>query len=243
MANVISTIDLWLPHESNREITYDKVFRAGFDRKGERTNEAITASYDSYKIVQNCYCDLDCSEFRLAPRQTAIIFYREGKPIRLLIDNISDEEVTKYINHALVQRVGSARYNSSLTAIYDRLGITSSTIDMAKCIPTTRTIVRSIWHQKVKMAIPKRSNSKRSHRRHQKPFLASCDRWDLFLQFIDNSKHDPALNQSYTFDPKFRLSCFLETNDEVFNIKHQGAYISADRTQYIMIQRNSSIMP
>lgn len=243
MANAISTIDLWLPHESNRAITYDKVFRAGFDRKGERTNEAITASYDFYRVVKNCYCDFDCSEFELPPRRTAIIFYREGKPIRLLVDSIPEKEVEKYINHALVQRVGSARYNSSLTAIYDRLGIASSTIDMAKCIPTARAIVHSIWHQKVKMAASKRSNPKQSHRRSQKPFLSSCDRWDLFLQFIDNSKHDPALNQSYTFDPKFRLSCFLETKDEVFNINHQGAFVSADRTQYIMIQRNSSIMP
>lgn len=229
MANIISTIDLWLPHASNREITYDKVFRAGFDRKGISDNEAVTASYDSYHVIQNCYCELTGSITELHTRRTAIIFYRQGQPIRLLVDDLTGEEVNKYIYRAMAQRIGSLEHNSSLVALFDRLGITTTTIDMA-----------------ADASIAEQSQcemGESAEEEHPEPILSSCDRWDLLLQFINNNKREPGPCPCYTIDLGFLLICRLRAEDHNFYIWHQGALVDADRQHYIMFQKHSPIMP
>ena len=223
--NVISTIDLWLPHNDNRLTIYDKVFRAGFERKGQRVNEAITTSYDSYRIVKNCYCTLSCPSFGIPTRQTAIVFYRNGQPTRLLIDNVTGDEIEKCINHALVQRIGSLQYNSSLTTIFDRKKITFTTTDIAES----------------SVLLPAQQVAEEEP--HLESHLLSCNRWDLLLQFIDNNKNNAKPYTSYTLDLDFQLSCRLEVDHLLFHIEHRGAFISPDKQQYIMFQRNSSIMP
>lgn len=211
----ITTIDLWLPDEKHRAEIYDKVFRAGFDADRAYSNKAVTTSYDKVEIYQNCNIGLETSDFPnpIDYRHIAILFYKDGQPIRLLADNASPDEVNKLYYHALVQRLGpSGRY--SLQEILDNIEVT--TIDLKR---------PPLCHDCKTMDDPQ---------------IASCNRWDLFLQFIDNMKDEQA---EYHFDPFSYLEVNGQVGDWELAIPHRTMFFNTEKQHYITLQSASPLIP
>lgn len=210
MNKIIKGIDFWLittDNERERFLEYSKAFRAGFN--ADKINKAITSSYDYYCIYQNCNCELYCSHYKLPVCHTAIVFYKEQRPIRLLVD-LPLTNVQTCVDFALAQRVGPY----SLLGIFQKSGVETRTIDLGEK--------------------PKISPSQ-----EKLPKISSCNRWDLFLQFIDNMKED---GNPYVYSPKFTLTCKLTTRDEKFQIQHLGAFVN-NQNHCITMQKKSPIMP
>ena len=208
----ISTIDLWLPKEDQRTETYDKAFRAGFDVAHTNHNYTITPSYDRIEVYYNCNAGIEFSQPRLSYRHTAILFYREGCPIRLVIDDLSPEEFTQYYNHAMAQPLGIDGHYSLQETTKD---IIINTIDLKspplRCKPSKQPA---------------------------NPQIISCDRWDLFLQLIDNIKEN---DSTYHFSSHINLMVYVELNNWVFKIPHRAVFYNDTTQHYIALQSESPL--
>lgn len=208
----ITTIDLWLPVEDQRTETYDKAFRAGFDVTRANHNYAITPSYDRIEIYYNCNVGVEFLQPSLSYRHTAILFYREDCPIRLIVDSLSLEKFTQYYNHAMVQRLGiNGRYSLQ---------------------EATKDVVIDIINLKKP---PLRC---RSSKHHTNPQIISCDRWDLFLQLIDNIKEN---DLAYRFSSHANLTVYAELNNWIFKIPHRAMFYNDATQHYIALQSESPL--
>ena len=209
----IQTIDLWIPDNNHRNLIYNKAFRAGLDAKRAYSNKAISKSYDKVVFYQNCNIAMEFSLLNLDYRHTAILFFKDEQPIRLLVDNAPAAEVQAMYEYATQQRLGpNGQY--SLKRIIEENNISIETVDL-KEKPILRSQIESGNEQ-----------------------IVSCDRWDLFLQIIDNMKESRA---EYAFDPYniFTVAATLDTWE--FDIVHRGMFYNHENTHYITLQTGSPL--
>lgn len=208
----IYTIDLWIPDDAHRPEIYSKAFRAGFDASRAYSNKAVATSYDKVEFYHNCNVAMSSSLLYLDYRHSAIIFYKDSRPIRLLVDNIPAAEVKKFYNYAIVQRLGAnGRY--SLQDVLENVAI--ETIDLGE--------------------EPKHCNYKHPDQIQ----IASCDRWDLFLQLIDNMKED---RSAYRFDSSSTLRVAATLGQWSFMIMHRGMFYNTEKQHYITLQSASPLV-
>ncbi len=200
---VVRTIDLWTELEPNSISCFEGAFIDGFV-DGERP-------YDSYKVIYNgnCIIKVDNKKYKVRNKHQAIVFYKGGVPVRLLVAN-KETNMDRCIGKALEQKV------SNEYRIMKEWG----PIDLS-------------WFQF------KRTNVDL----HQEPVengvlineeigVLSCDRPKLLTAMLSGSytEDEPcctaAVQVNYAYNGIVSISYYLETDTEVFSIKHGYSFYS-----------------
>lgn len=210
--DIIKTIDLWTEQHQNHYECFNGAFVDGFE------NNKI--AFDRYKIVKNCNCiiTIDNELINISNKHNCIVFYKNNKPIRLMVIN-RDTEIEKCINIAL----GQSFYNKELNELYKELNITSYSIDMRE--------------------EPLYNNSNTS----KEIDVGSCDRWNLLYNMLkgsyteDNTSYGNYQTDKYEFVPNIIIKYELTTDTENFIIEHKCAFINELKTRIIPIQENSKL--
>ena len=210
--NNIKTIDLWTEQYNNHYECFNGAFVDGF------YNDNIP--FDTYKIITNCNCVINTNNdaINIRNKHNAIVFYKGDKPVRLLVIN-KDTNIESCINNALNQRFD----NTNLSNIFINNNITSFTIDMQESpIINNATPAKEID-------------------------VGSCDRWSLLYSMLkgnyteDNTIYGNYSNDKYVFIPYIDIKYKLVTDNEIFEIEHNCAFINEVKTRIIPIQSNSSL--
>lgn len=204
------TIDLWTEAKANQQECFDGAFIDGF-------TEDITP-FDRYKVIRNCICKITSNiDLNISDRECAIIFYKNCVPIRLMVVN-AETDVDSCISKALEQNLSG----KTLKEIFEERGI-------------TETIVNG-------EVLPEYSIEKKPEMD-----IGSCDRVKLLKQMLrgrytesESEIGNGLENIDYTYDPKVTIDYFLKTDEEIFIIKHLGAYISGEHM--IPIQQKGPII-
>lgn len=207
---IINSIDLWTEQYKNHYECFNGVFVDGFENNKK--------PFDEYKIVKNCNCiiTINRENINISNKHNAIIFYRDNKPVRLMVIN-KDTEIEKCINIALDQYFE----NTILKDLYDKFNIKSSMVDMKE---------ESIYN---KSDITKEID------------VGSCDRWKLLYNMLkasyteSNTKYGNFESDKYEFVPDLYIKYKLSTDKEYFITEHKCAFINITRTRLIPIQENS----
>ncbi len=210
--DIIKTIDLWTEQHQNHYECFNGAFVDGFE------NNKI--AFDRYKIVKNCNCiiTIDNELINISNKHNCIVFYKNNKPIRLMVIN-RDTEIEKCINIAL----GQSFENKELKELYKQLNITSYSIDMKE--------------------EPIYNNSNTS----KEIDVGSCDRWKLLYNMLrgsyteDNTSYGNYQTDKYEFVPNIIIKYELTTDTENFIIEHKCAFINELKTRIIPIQENSKL--
>jgi len=210
--NNIETIDLWTEQYDNHYECFNGAFIDGFDNGN--------IPFDTYKIIRNCNCIIDTNNdaLNIRNKHNAIIFYKGNKPVRLLVIN-KDTNIECCINNALNQK-----YNdTNLSNLFIKNNITSFTIDMQES-PIINNAISS-----------------------KEIDVGSCDRWSLLYNMLkgsyteDNTTYGIYSNDKYVFIPYIDIKYKLVTDNEIFEIEHNCAFINEIKTRIIPIQSNSSL--
>lgn len=210
--NNIKTIDLWTEQYENHYECFNGAFIDGFDNGN--------IPFNTYKIIKNCNCIISTNnnEINIRNKHNAIIFYKENNPVRLLVIN-KDTNIESCINNALNQRFD----DTNLSNLFIKNNITSFTIDMQESpIINNATSAKEID-------------------------VGSCDRWSLLYNMLkgsyteDNTTYGNYSNDNYVFIPYIDIKYKLITDNEIFEIEHNCAFINEIKTRIIPIQANSSL--
>ena len=151
-------------------------------------------------------------------KHNAIIFYKGNKPVRLLVIN-KDTNIECCINNALNQKYE----DTNLSNLFIKNNITSFTIDMQES-PIINNAISS-----------------------KEIDVGSCDRWSLLYNMLkgsyteDNTTYGIYSNDKYVFIPYIDITYKLVTDNEIFEIEHNCAFINEIKTRIIPIQSNSSL--
>lgn len=208
----ITTIDLWTEQTPNQYECFNGCFIDGF------VNGNIP--FNRYKIVKNCNCVISCSnsEINISNKHQAIIFYKKNYPVRLLIAN-RKTDLEKCITNALNQTFNEI----ILQELFSKQKIKYSLIDM------------------------KEKPIKNNADPNKEIDTGSCDRWNLLFSMLkgsyteDESKFGNYDDTKYEFIPNINIEYRLQTDKELFNIKHNCAFINEMHTRIIPIQEKSSL--
>ena len=207
---IINSIDLWTEQYKNHYECFNGAFVDGFENNKK--------PFDEYKIVKNCNCiiTINRENINISNKHNAIIFYRDNKPVRLMVIN-KDTEIEKCINVALDQYFE----NTILKDLYDKFNIKSSMVDMKE---------EPIYN---KSDITKEID------------VGSCDRWRLLHNMLkgsyteSNTKYGNFKSDKYEFIPDLYIKYELSTDKESFVIEHKCAFINTIKTRLIPIQEKS----
>ena len=210
--DIIKTIDLWTEQHQNHYECFNGAFVDGFE------NNKI--AFDRYKIVKNCNCiiTIDNELINISNKHNCIVFYKNNKPIRLMVIN-RDTEIEKCINIAL----GQSFNNKKLNELYKQLNISSYSIDMKE--------------------EPLYNNSNKL----KEIDVGSCDRWKLLYNMLkgsyteDNTSYGNYQTDKYEFVPNIIIKYQLTADTESFIIEHKCAFINELKTRIIPIQENSKL--
>lgn len=210
--NNIETIDLWTEQYDNHYECFNGAFIDGFDNGN--------IPFDTYKIIRNCNCIIDTNNdaLNIRNKHNAIIFYKGNKPVRLLVIN-KDTNIECCINNALNQKYE----DTNLSNLFIKNNITSFTIDMQE----NPIINNAISSKEID--------------------VGSCDRWSLLYNMLkgsyteDNTSYGNYSNDKYVFIPYIDIKYKLVTDNEIFEIEHNCAFINEIKTRIIPIQSNSSL--
>lgn len=208
----INSIDLWTEQHENQYECFNGAFVDGFE------NNKI--AFDEYKIIRNCNCMIlvDNPNINISNKHSAIVFYKNEKPVRLMVIN-KNTDIDKCINIALNQYFN----DGILSDFYDKMKIKSVKIDMNQ---------QPIFNNA--------NNTKEID-------VGSCDRWKLLYNMLkgsyteSNTQYGNFESDKYEFIPDLSISYRLDTDSESFEIKYKCAFINTTRTRLIPIQENSSL--
>ena len=116
---IINSIDLWTEQYENQYECFNGAFVDGFE------NNKI--AFDEYKIIKNCNCTITVNNpnINISNKHSAIVFYKNEKPIRLMVIN-KDTDIDNCINIALKQYFNTG----ILQDFYNKIKIKSTEIDM-----------------------------------------------------------------------------------------------------------------
>lgn len=209
---IINSIDLWTEQYKNHYECFNGAFVDGFE-KGNKP-------FNKYKIVKNCNCIITTNreDINISNKHNAIIFYNNENPVRLVVIN-KDTKVEKCIDIALNQNFETI----ILKKLYENEKIESSIIDMQE-----KPILNNV------------NNTKEID-------VGSCDRWKLLYNMLkgsyteDNTPYGNYQSDKYEFVPNMQIKYNLKTDTEIFEIKHNCAFINEIKTRIIPIQENSSL--
>lgn len=208
----IKTIDLWTEQYKNHYECFNGAFVDGFENDNQ--------PFDEYKIVKNCNCLITTNneKINISNKHNAIVYYRNKKPVRLLVIN-EDTEIEKCINIALEQYYK----NKKLQDLYNNFNIKKNIIDMNEA------------------PIYNRADKTREID------VGSCDRWKLLYNMLKGSYTESDTvygnfqSDKYEFVPNLFIKYELKTDIEKFEIEHKCAFINTIGTRLIPIQENSKI--
>lgn len=209
---IINSIDLWTEQYKNHYECFNGAFVDGFDKK--------IKPFNKYKIIKNCNCIIttNMEDINISNKHNAIIFYDNDNPVRLVVIN-KDTEIENCINVALNQNFD----NMKLKDLYKQENIKSSIIDMnEQAISNNKDITKEID-------------------------VGSCDRWKLLYNMLkgsyteDNTPYGNYQSDKYEFVPNIQIKYELKTDTEIFEIKHNCAFINEIKTRIIPIQDNSRL--
>lgn len=209
---IIKTIDLWTEQYKNHYECFNGAFVDGFKDDNQ--------PFDEYKIVKNCNCLIttDNENINISNKHNAIIYYKNRKPVRLLVIN-EDTEIEKCINIALEQYYK----NKKLQDLYNSFNIKRNIIDM------------------------KEDPIYNSADKTREIDVGSCDRWKLLYNMLkgsyteSNTVYGNFQSDKYEFVPNLFIKYELKTDIEKFEIVHECAFINTIGTRLIPIQENSKI--
>ena len=210
--NIIKTIDLWIEAKDNHYEGFNGAFVDGFG------NGRI--AFDRYKVVKNCNCVIEVSveNIRVKNKHHAIIFYKNNKPVRLMVIN-KKTNVDKCISVALNQYFD----DELLSDLYKKYNIQREDIDLKE---------EPIFN---------------GNEDKDEIDVGSCDRWSLLYNMLkgfyteDNSEYGNFANDKYYFMPNLLLHLSLTVENEKFEITHKCAFMNTIETRIIPIQENSSL--
>lgn len=210
---VIRTIDLWTEQFNNHQDIFNGAFVDGL--------ESDETSYDEYKIVKNCNCIITSDiDINIRNKHIAIIFYKNNKPIRLVVIN-SKTDLKMCMNIALSQNFE----NVALVEYLNNKNIKNSIVDMNE-----QPIFNNTDEEK-------------------EPDVGSCDRWNLLYSLLKGSYTESNTTygnktfnaDKYEFIHNVNIKYELKTDNEYFIIEHKCAFINELRTRIIPIQENSKL--
>lgn len=209
---LIRTIDLWTERDDNHTDCFMGAFIDGFD--GDET------PFDSFKIVKNCNCLINCNQdyINIRNKHNAIIFYKHNVPVRLLVAN-KNTDVLEQITLALQQKING----ETLEELFKRFGIAKEEIDLSE------------------KPIEKELNGPELD-------VGSCDRRPLLDCMLEGSytESDTGFGKTdkpfmFTLVPEITIEYLLKTDREMFYINHGCSFINSDMTRIIPLQENSSL--
>ena len=209
--SIIKTIDLWTEQIINHQDVISGAFVDGFE------NDNIP--FNSYKVIKNCNCIIttDKKDLNICNKHNAIIFYRDNKPVRLLVMN-KQTNVDKCINDALNQLFNK----NKLGEIYKLYNIKRTDYNLNQ-----KAIINGCDFKK-------------------EIDVGSCDRPSLLEKLLEGSYTENNTNYgkrtndlNYTFITNINIKYELVINDECFIIQHHCAFINKEKTRIIILQDDS----
>ena len=210
---VIRSIDLWTEQKDNQDECFKGAFIDGF------LDDEIP--FDSYKVIKNCNCaiTINDSNLNITNKHQAIVFYKNNKPVRLLVAN-RNTNLDGCISMSLNQEFNG----TTLSYLFDLLKIDRKDVDLGE-MPI--------------LNLPD----------HGKEIdVGSCDRESLLESMLQGSytENDTGFGKDniqaeFAFIPEIYLKYSFMTDEEIFNIEHHCAFISKDGSRLIPLQDNSSL--
>lgn len=205
----IKTVDLWTEQHSNHYECFNGAFIDGFENRGG------DLPYDKFKIVKNCNCLISNNQnFAVGNKHHAVVFYRHGQPVRLMVlDRKTDIE--KLLNNALNQKIE----NILLSEILKESNVTCNKIDLKE-----KPILNEYNSQ-------------------QELDIGSCDRLSLLKNMLAGSytEDDTAFghydSENYSFIKNLTVDYKLKTDEELFEISHDGGFLNDLKTRLIILQK------
>lgn len=212
--NTIKTLDLWTEQHRNQFELFNGCFIDGFE------NDSIP--YDSYKVVKNCNCIITANSdmVQIGNKHNALVFYKNNKAVRLLVA-FKDTNVDFCLENALNQKVNGITLND----IFKTNNILAKSVDL-KQDPVFNDVNLSAG---VEIDV------------------GSCDRSLLLEQMLkgsyteDESKFGHYDNIEYSYNSNIKIKYLLETDEEIFEIDHEGAFLNNTHTRIIILQLHSEI--
>ena len=210
--DVIKTIDLWTEVHDNDYECFNGAFIDGFANNN--------LPFDRYKIVKNCNCiiDVQAKDINITNKHQAIIFYKDNRPVRLLVINKNTN-----LNKCMISALNQFFDNEVLKDIYKNKLITSTTVDLEE--------------------EPIYNNCDKSREMD----VGSCDRWILLYNMLkgsyteDDSPYGNYQSTNYEFLPNLVIIYRLVTDTEIFEIVHKCGFINDIKTRIVPIQEDSPL--
>lgn len=175
--------------------------------------------YDEYKIVLNCNCIISPDKnIIVGNKHNAVVFYKNNEVVRLLLLT-QGTEVEKCIKKALNQEVNGKK----LGEILKEQGVKLQKVDLKE---------KPIFNE---------------NNLQKEMDICSCDRQALLDSFLKGSYTESETDLSsdecneYNFNSQIKIDYYLKTDSEIFDVKHQGAFLNKTKTQAIILQLSSSL--
>lgn len=212
--NTIKTVDLWTEQHRNQFELFNGCFTDGFSE-----NEI---PFDRYKVVRNCNCIISSNSDTLpiGNKHNAIVFYKNGKVVRLLV-SFKDTNINFCVENALNQKVNG----TILADLFKNNNIESTDIDLKE------EPIFNNFNLSAETEID----------------VGSCDRNVLLEQMLkgsyteDDSKFGHYDNIEYSYKSNTQVKYVLKTDEENFEIEHEGVFINETNTRVIILQIHSEI--
>ena len=211
--NTIKTLDLWTEQHRNQFELFNGCFVDGF--------EDGNIPFDRYKIVKNCNCIITSSNnLPIGNKHNAIVFYKDKKVVRLLVA-FKDTNIDFCVENAVNQKLDG----KMISDFYKANNIVSSVIDLKQ------EPILNEHNLNAGIEID----------------VGSCDRGTLLEQMLKGnyteteSKFGHYDNIEYSYSSNTRINYLLKTDEELFDIDHEGSFINDTKTRIIILQLHSEI--
>ncbi len=206
----IETIDLWTEQYKNHYECFNGAFIDGFENKN--------LPYDSFKIVRNCNCIItnNC-DLAIGNKHQAIVFYKNEKPIRLMVI-CKETNIDGLLKNSLNQKVGDIL----LYQVFENHKIDYQDINLNE---------KPIFNEFNDM---------------NEIDIGSCDRFSLLKQMLsgsyteDETKFGHFDNDKYFYIHNLKVKYSLKTDNEIFEIDHEGGFLNELKTRAIILQKKFS---
>lgn len=210
----IKTIDLWTEQHRDQFELFNGAFSDGW------SNNKVP--FNKYKVVKNCNCEITSSnkELVIGNKHNAIVFYKNNKPVRLLVA-FKDSNIDFLISNALNQKVDG----KTLLELFNTNNVKFEEVDLKQ---------NPIYNNHNLTGTPEID-------------VGSCDRDELLEQMLkgnytqDESKYGHYDNTVYTYNDHLQVKYLLTTNTETFEIEHEGSFLNETATRIVILQINSEI--
>ncbi|MBQ2864104.1 MAG: GNAT family N-acetyltransferase [Clostridia bacterium] len=212
--NKINTVDLWTEQHRNQFELFNGCFTDGFSEN--------KIPFDKYKVVKNCNCIItsNLDNLPIGNKHNAIVFYKNNKVVRLLVA-FKDTSIDFCLENALNQKHNGIK----LSDLFKTHNIVSSLTDL------NEEPIFNNFNLSAETEID----------------VGSCDRNALLEQMLKgsyteaDSKFGHYDNIEYSYKSNIKINYKLKTDEEIFEIAHEGVFINETNTRVIILQVHSEI--